>query len=72
MIPRQWDGEKAAIMASGPSLSDGQIEAVRAVHEPGQCRVIVTNKTYERAPWADVLYASDGPRWERFRPEFAG
>jgi len=59
-------------MASGPSLSDGQIKAVRAAHSAGQCRVIVTNNTHERAPWADVLYASDGPWWEHYRPEFAG
>jgi hypothetical protein len=37
--------------------------------------VIAINETYKLAPWADVLYASDGHKWWQWRngvPEFKG
>lgn len=30
----------------------------------GRCRVISVNSEFESAPWADVLYAADGPWWK--------
>lgn len=71
-IPRQWDGEAVVLIASGPSLCDNQIEAVKRSHEAGKCRAIAVNNTYECAPWADILYACDAPWWEYYKPDFAG
>lgn len=43
-----------AILASGPSLTLEDVEAVR-----GRMRVIAINGTYAIAPWADAMYAAD-------------
>jgi hypothetical protein len=71
-IPRQWHGDAVVIIASGPSLCDEDIEIVRQSHEAGNCRVIVVNNNWERAPWADALYACDGKWWRQYQPDFAG
>lgn len=49
--PRRW-----AILASGPSLTKEDAEAVRGLN------VCVINSTHWLAPWADLLYACD-PHW---------
>ena len=62
-----WRGMTVAILASGPSLSEEQCETVRAWREASdKRRVIVINTTYQRAPWADVLYACDAPWWHEY------
>jgi len=56
-------------IASGPSLTREDVQYVR-----GRGRVIVVNRSYELAPWADVLYAADADWWSN-TPEassFAG
>ncbi len=68
-VPREWDGETCAVLASGPSMSKTIAESVK-----GRCRVIaVSNQGIETtvddvvypalAPWADVLLASDRRWW---------
>ena len=52
-----------AIVASGPSLTAGQVETVR-----GRARLIVINSSWRLAPWADLLYACDDAWW-RSDPE---
>lgn len=71
-VPRLWPGATVVILASGPSLSDAQVERVRQAHAEGRCKVVVVNTTYERAPWAELLYACDAKWWSRYRPDFAG
>jgi hypothetical protein len=59
------------ILASGPSLTQAQCDAVR-----GKGKTIAINTTFALAPWADVLYACDGRWWdeyiERVREECTG
>lgn len=65
-----WSGEICVIVASGPSAKDQDLSLCR-----GKCKVIVINNSWELAPWADVLYASDGRWWsrnERVITEFSG
>lgn len=68
-VPKLWPGELVVIAASGPSLTQAQVDAVR-----GKARLIVINTTYRMAPWADLLYACDGKWWEveKGAPEFEG
>lgn len=63
-----WRGEIAVIVATGPSAALAPLATAR-----GLARFIVI-KQWRLAPWADVLYASDGLWWERHRgvPEFRG
>jgi len=59
----KWDGQTAVIIASGPSLTIEDCATVQRWHEAGGGRVIAINMSYQRAPWADVLYACDGRWW---------
>ena len=45
------------VAASGPS-APVIVEALK-----GRARLIVVNRTFEAAPWADVLYAADSGFW---------
>ena len=59
-----WEGSDVVILASGPSLTLEQCEQVRAWRQADPTRrVVVINNTYQRAPWADLLYACDAPWW---------
>lgn len=58
-----WSGAPCVIAASGPSLSQQQIEAVKAA---SAVRLIVTNSTWVRAPFADVIYGCDFQWWKAY------
>jgi hypothetical protein len=81
VVEPEWQGETAAILASGPSLTREQCEAVR-----GRCRVIAVNnqgidtdcdgvRVPAMAPWADILFAADAKWWRCYHEralKFAG
>lgn len=56
-----WRGETVVILATGPSLNQADVDAVR-----GRARVIAVNDSYRLAPWADLIYACD-ERWWRWQ-----
>lgn len=60
-VPRVWDGDTVAILASGPSMSIDVANAVRAAG----LRAIAINMTFRLAPWADMLYGADALFWQR-------
>ena len=65
-----WSGQVCVIVASGPSAKDEDLSKLK-----DKCKFIVINNSWELAPWAEVLYASDGRWWsrnERVIREFAG
>lgn len=53
-----WKGDSVAIIASGPSAKKAGVEFLK-----GRTRVIAIKKSYELAPFADVVYGCDGPWW---------
>lgn len=59
------------ILASGPSLTEAQVEQVGAAWVAGHVKAIAINTTFRMASWADVLYGCDGAWW-RGHPEAAG
>lgn len=63
-----------AILASGPSLTSADVDAVRAwrAREPAARRVMVINTTFRAALWADYLYACDRKWWKRYAGESSG
>lgn len=69
-IPRLWEGSTVAVLASGPGMTELAAEAVRRAGIPA----IAVNTTYQRAPWAAMLYAADGQWWQEYRgaPDFDG
>lgn len=63
----RWKGLEVVCIASGPSLTEADCESVRISGRP----VIVTNTTFRRCPWADVLFAFDYRWWREYRAEVA-
>ena len=59
-VPRDWPGATVVCLATGPSLTQADVDLVRG----GGRRVIAINDAYRLAPWADVLYACDGSWWQ--------
>lgn len=55
----QWRGRTVFCIASGPSLTAEDVEAVRLAGQP----TIVTNTTFRLAPWADALFGFDARWW---------
>lgn len=54
-----WRGECVAIIASGPSAKNANIEALR-----NRIHVIAIKKSVELCPWADVVYGCDAAWWQ--------
>lgn len=66
----RWQGGTAVAMASGPSLTAEDVEAVRAWRAAGAGRYVgVTNTTFRSALWADLLYAADKKWWDAYHTE---
>jgi len=72
-VPRMWEGETVAILASGPSLKREDVDYLK-----GKCRVIAVNnsgiptdcdgvRVPAMAPWADLLYAADMKWWFHYK-----
>jgi hypothetical protein len=68
-VPKAWPGETVVVIATGPSLTQEDVDYCR-----GKARVIVINDAWTLAPWADALYATDAKwwTWHHGVPEFTG
>lgn len=63
----EWRGDDVVVLASGPSLTQEQCDQVRRWRAAAaRRRVIAINTTYQRALWADVLFACDRPWWDEY------
>ncbi len=60
MISRDWVGETAFVIAGGPSVAAQPLDRLRGR------RVIVINSSFERVPWADILFFHDDRWWRRY------
>jgi hypothetical protein len=61
-MEKRWMGQTVCCLASGPSLTLEDCKKVAAVG----IKTIVTNCTFEMAPWAEVVFAVDFKWWERY------
>jgi hypothetical protein len=59
MSKNKWAGKNVAVLATGPSLVEEDVVAVR---DAGFITVAV-NHAWTIAPWCDVIYAGDGRYW---------
>lgn len=64
MLP-DWSGRTAVCIASGPSLTAEDCEAVRAIGYP----VVVTNTTFRLCTWAHALFGFDAAWWQMYIEE---
>lgn len=73
-INRSWDAEPVIVAASGPSLKQYVVQAVRMARWLDGWRVLVVNDAVRSMPWADALYAADMHWWQQYQgvPEFQG
>jgi sugar phosphate isomerase/epimerase len=58
-VPRMWEGQTVAVLASGFSMSQAVADQVHAAG----ISAIAINNTYRLAPWAYMLYAADAAWW---------
>lgn len=68
-VPRLWQNETAVCVAAGPSLTQADVDYCR-----GKAKVIVINRSYELAKWAEAMYACDSRlwKWVNGAPDFPG
>ncbi len=64
MLPN-WSGQTVVCIASGPSLTPEDCDAVALSGRPA----IVTNTTFRSCLWAQVLFGHDVPWWRRYIAE---
>jgi len=62
MATSKWKGRNVAVLATGPSLT---VEDCEAVRDAGFISIGV-NSAWKLAPWIDVLYAGDNRYWKAF------
>lgn len=67
-IRREWEGQTAAIFASGPSMSAAIAEQCR---EQQLRTIAINNQAMDCAPWADIIYGSDLKWWLHYWPVVA-
>lgn len=61
---RDWKARPAVIIAPGPSLTQADVDIVRAAREADRVRVVsVSNAWKFTSPWADVFFAGDRRYW---------
>lgn len=58
-------------IATGPSLTDEQLQVVHQAQQAGRVRVIGVNCAYQKAPWVDALFACDLMWWKKYRADGA-
>ena len=56
----KWSGRAVAVLATGPSLTAEDCEAVR----DADVITVGVNSAWKMAPWIDVLYAGDTRYWK--------
>lgn len=66
VVTPAWTGKAAVCIATGPSLTEAQLERVREARAADLVRVITVNDAYLVAPFADVLYYADA-KWRRWQ-----
>jgi hypothetical protein len=63
-LPRDWEGDTVVLIASGPSLTKGQVAEAKFSWIDGDVRVMGCNNAYQIAPWLDALYCCDPEYWD--------
>ena len=58
-IRNRFHGHSVVILASGPSLSDKQIDLVSRAWNRGECIVVTVNSTWRKFPMADIHFSND-------------
>jgi len=68
-IARRWPDATLVCVASGPTLTLGELLQIRGVFP-----VVAVNDAIRWIPWAEVLYSSDRPWWRFYGgvPDFRG
>lgn len=63
-VAREWEGQTAVLFGGGPSLTQEQVELVRAA---GRVKCVAVNDAYLWADFADVCYFADAKffRWQQ-------
>ncbi len=62
-VEPKFKNRTGVLIATGPSLSESQLNIVRSRHMAGDVHVFTINNTYQVYPETDVHLSCDGPWW---------
>ena len=62
-VVRKFAGDTAVLIATGPSLSQQQLNLIHDRHTAGDVRTFGINNVYQIYPTLDVHLSCDGPWW---------
>lgn len=62
--PRQWEGCRAFLLGGGRSLSSVHLEKL-----PAKGKIVAINRSFQLAPFADLLYWADSRFYRWFKAE---
>jgi|SRR5690554_4736614 len=65
MIDKIFNGQTVVCLASGPSLTQEQVDQVEYSYLP----TIAINNTFKLAPWCDLVFACDIKWWYKYYEE---
>jgi hypothetical protein len=68
VIPRKYPGATGIVVGTGPSITDADIEAIRAARQADRGRVFAANRAHEFVP-ADVIHGCNYQFWHRWWPD---
>jgi len=60
MLSPEWTGETVFIVAGGPSVASQNTDLLKGR------KVIVINSSWQRLPWADILFFADDRWWREY------
>lgn len=73
-VPREWRGDATAfLLAGGPSLRSsglfdpGILDRLKALQDQRRALVIAINRSFEVAPWSEVLFSGDSRFYNAYR-----
>lgn len=63
-----FKGMTAVLIATGPSVTDEQINYIKEKHAQGRCKVLTLNNVYQKVPFTDMHLSCDFPWWRWYYP----
>ena len=67
-VQPEFKGETAVLIATGPSITQEQLDIVQKAQEDGKCKVITVNNAYQVAPWTDAHISCNDDWWQYYWP----
>jgi len=65
-VTKKFDGQTVVVIATGPSITEEQIEIVKLASHFSLIKVMTINNAYQVAPFTDIQIACNDNWWEHY------